>query len=444
MQTNEILRCLAILLSSFHAAVLNYLTVVPRSSQKQFRRRTALVMAVLGVLNLLAVRVWGLGFVSDHSILLFIVPCLAWYAVASKYRDGRLLLGIFLGDVFSTVLTNATGIVANLLGNDMLFLLLCWALLFPLAEILFVRFALERYRRALAELGRMNWWVISAVSVLYYVIFAYTTSYPALLTRNLAGLPLFLLLVLLTLLTFAMIYYILRDQLRIRRHEQTEKLLSVQVQAFENAVRAMEHSEASLKIMRHDMRHYNTLLRELLQSGDTAGALTLLGGMETALDRSRPVHYCAEPTLNVVLRYYVELAAEAGCKTTTRIRLTGPLPVEAADLCIVLANALENAINACKRIEDEAKREITITCVDEPAFALGVYNTYAGSVTLDSDGLPVSAEQDRGHGYGVQSIVAFARKHGALLDYDVDEKWFKMRLVLNQGQTENGADAKKE
>lgn len=436
MMTKETIRSLSIMLSTFHAAVLNYLTVVPRSSQKQFRRRTALVMAALGVLNLLAIRVWGLGFVSDHGILLFIVPCLAWYAAASKYRDGRLLLGIFLGDVFSTVLTNATGIVANLLGDDMLFLLLSWALLFPLAEVLFVRFALVRYRRALAELGRMNWWVISAVSVLYYVIFAYTTSYPAMLTRDLAGLPLFLLLVLLTLLTFAMIYYILRDQLRIRRHEQTEKLLSVQVQAFESTVQVMERSEASLRILRHDMRHYQNMLRELLQSGDTEGALKLLGGIEQALDRSRPVKYCEEPALNAVLRYYVELAQVAGCKTTTRIRLTGPLPVEAADLCIVLANALENAINACKRIEDAAGREITITCVDEPTLALGVYNTYAGSVTLDSDGLPVSTEQDRGHGYGVQSIVAFARKHGALLDYDVDEKWFKMRLVLNQGPAE--------
>lgn len=432
MMTKETLRCLSIMLSTFHAAVLNYLTVVPRSPQKQFRRRTELVMAAVGVLNLLAMRVWGLGFVSEHGILLFIVPCLVWYAVASKYRDGRLLLGIFLGDVFATVLTNATGIIAILLGDDMLFLLLCWAIMFPLVEILFVHFLRARYRRALAELGRMNWWVISAVSVLYYVIFAYTTSYPADLTRDLTGLPLFLLLVLLTLLTFAMIYFILRDQLRIRRYEQTEKLLSVQVKSFENTVQAMERSEASLRILRHDMRHYQNVLRELLQNGDTEGAIKLLGGIEQALDQSRPVKYCEEPALNVVLRYFAALAQEAGCHVTTRIRLSKPLPVAAADLCIVLANALENAINACKQVP-EGEREVKITLVDDPAFALGVYNTHAGSIALD-DGLPVS--RDAGHGYGVQSIQAIARKHGALLDYDVDEKWVKMRLVLGKQGTE--------
>ncbi len=431
MEVNEVIRHLSIILSTFHAVILNYLTVVPRCAQKKFFQRTLVLIAVLAATTAGAVWCFGLAKVSAWVLPLIIFPSLVCFFACSQYRDGRFLLGIFLGDVFATIATNATAIIAALLGNNMWFVLISWGLLFPAAEYIFYRYYRATYRLALAELGKMNWWMLSAVLVLYYVVFTYVTSYPAELSHHLEGVPLFLLLVLLTVLTFSVIYYVLRDQLRMRRYEQAEKLLAVQMQSFDNAVEAMEHSEANLRILRHDMRHYKNLLREMLQSGDSAGALALLGGMENALDSAKPAKYCDVPALNIVLRYYSERAEAIGCRLTTRIRLEHPLPADTAGLCIVISNALENAVNACAQIPEPDKREIKVTCVDSPAFALGIYNTYRGEIHFGEDGLPLTPEPGGGHGYGVQSICAFARKAGALLDYDADGQWFKMRLVIN-------------
>ncbi len=113
---------------------------------------------------------------------------------------------------------------------------------------------------------------------------------------------------------------------------------------------------------------------------------------------------------------------------TVKVDLAETLPVDKVELCIMLSNALENAVNACGRISDTKRRELRITCISRPELAIGIYNTYEGTVVIDESGLPVS--RDDYHGYGTQSIRLFAQKYGAVLDFDADGTWFKVRVVF--------------
>lgn len=91
---------------------------------------------------------------------------------------------------------------------------------------------------------------------------------------------------------------------------------------------------------------------------------------------------------------------------------------------------VDNAIKACEQITDESKRQIKITCIDRPDFAIGIYNTYEGKVLLNDECVPISQSPD--HGYSTQSIQTFALKHNAVLYYDIGKEWFKLRLVINK------------
>ena len=60
---------------------------------------------------------------------------------------------------------------------------------------------------------------------------------------------------------------------------------------------------------------------------------------------------------------------------------------------------------------------------------LEVANTYDGEAQFDSEGLPVARES--GHGIGTRSILAFAEKYDAVIDYQADETLFRLRLLVN-------------
>lgn len=109
------------------------------------------------------------------------------------------------------------------------------------------------------------------------------------------------------------------------------------------------------------------------------------------------------------------------------IALPDELPVDALELSIVFANALENAIRAVVKLPPDQRR-IICKSVPTPRFMMEITNPYAGKVAFDREGLPVSDKP--GHGIGTRSIVAFAEKYDALCRFQAEDGWFKVQLAV--------------
>ena len=103
------------------------------------------------------------------------------------------------------------------------------------------------------------------------------------------------------------------------------------------------------------------------------------------------------------------------------------IDIDIIDFTAAVANALDNAVNACAKVVGKQKK-LRIRTTENKQYIVEIANNYEGTVSFDEDGLPVSKES--GHGIGTRSISAFARKNNAVLDYDITDEWFKLRLVL--------------
>ena len=110
-----------------------------------------------------------------------------------------------------------------------------------------------------------------------------------------------------------------------------------------------------------------------------------------------------------------------------KISLPETLPVDESELAIVVANALENAIHANLELPRE-QREIRCKMVGTPDVMLEISNPCTGNVSFDGKGLPLAKKE--GHGLGVRSISAFCRKNGAVCQFDLKDRWFRLRVVL--------------
>ena len=75
-------------------------------------------------------------------------------------------------------------------------------------------------------------------------------------------------------------------------------------------------------------------------------ALTLSGGLEELAEPAR----CANSAVNAVLTAYIVQAGNEGCTVETKLRVPETLPFEETDICVILANALENAVHACQEL----------------------------------------------------------------------------------------------
>lgn len=204
-------------------------------------------------------------------------------------------------------------------------------------------------------------------------------------------------------------------------------LLFTQVSALTGRIDAIQSIEDKLRIERHDLRHRLQTIRVLLEKEDYKAAVEYIAASQTLSNAFKPVRWCNNTILDATFGAYFSQAEASDIKLETTLDIPKQLSVDAAELSIVFANALENAIHACMALPSD-ERKIICKCISYPKLMLEISNPYAGSITLDSNGLPTATEAN--HGIGTRSIVAFTKKHNAFCDYQVQDGWFTLRISL--------------
>ena len=108
--------------------------------------------------------------------------------------------------------------------------------------------------------------------------------------------------------------------------------------------------------------------------------------------------------------------------------LPNQLPLAESDLCVLLSNALENAIHACSERADGIPGHIEVQTYEKAGkFFLQVVNDCTQPVQF-SHGVPVS---DRaGHGIGVHSICSIVERYGGVYSFSVRNQQFILRISL--------------
>jgi len=108
------------------------------------------------------------------------------------------------------------------------------------------------------------------------------------------------------------------------------------------------------------------------------------------------------------------------------------LDIEPVDLCIILGNALDNAIEECQRIEDDSvKKEIVLKmiCKNDQLF-ISVANPMSGKAII-RDGRFVTIKPDaRNHGFGLKNIESVVQKYDGILDILTENNIFKLNIAL--------------
>lgn len=229
------------------------------------------------------------------------------------------------------------------------------------------------------------------------------------------------------LLVYMIIFHTLTSQHDLQSSEHTNSILVSQLNSVKKHLDTINETEEHLKIYRHDMRFYLAGISEMLKNGNADEALKLIGGADTRLDESRYKVYCDDKMINAVLSYYIDKAEANGIKTEISFLPPDELAIDIVDFTVMLSNALENAVNACMKIENPGERRLRIKTKNVNQYIIEIANSFDGIVEFDDNGLPKSP--NAGHGIGTRSIAAFAEKNGALLDYSVDGEWFRLRIA---------------
>lgn len=200
-----------------------------------------------------------------------------------------------------------------------------------------------------------------------------------------------------------------------RRRTERQLLLQQGERAMENYENLRRHSE-ELAALRHDLRHHCTVLRGLCQAGDPDRVSDYLDTI-SAWTQPPEGDYTVHPVVNIILTDFLKRCRELGIRSTVRVELPRRLPVPDADLCALLTNLLENAIDANKKIPEGTERWLRVAIhIRGEYLYIGVENARFNPVRRSGEEeLPRSDKPGAGHGLGLRSARSIARKYNSEL-----------------------------
>lgn len=208
------------------------------------------------------------------------------------------------------------------------------------------------------------------------------------------------------------------------RLQQENQLLSMQQQRYESLKAAIEEARQA----RHDLRHQLCQLAALAEEGNLEKIKAYLSGAVSRIP-SLEMHFCENRAADSVVGYYCALAKREQIPFSVQIDLPECLPVDEINLCLVLSNLLENALEASLRTAP-ARRRIKLTAYlhDNSLALIQVENTYDG-VIREKGGVFQSSKR-KGDGVGLQSVRHIAEKSGGVSTVTYQDGVFCVKVML--------------
>ncbi len=243
--------------------------------------------------------------------------------------------------------------------------------------------------------------------------------------RVLQGYFILSLVLLLLLMWFNVIFLLMANSLnRNARLQQENHFLSMQRERYESLKAAIEETRQA----RHDTRHHFNQLSALADEGDLAKIRAYLNKAAQRIP-SLDMSFCENRAADSVIGYYCALARQEGVPFQAQIDLPAQLPVDEIDLCLVLSNLLENALEASARTAPERRRIGVQAHVHSGRLALiQVENAFDGEVS-EKNGVFQSSKR-KGSGIGVQSVRRIAEKNGGASTFEHQGGLFSARVML--------------
>ena len=196
-------------------------------------------------------------------------------------------------------------------------------------------------------------------------------------------------------------------------------------------LRNVEEQYQRTRELWHDLKNHIKVLEILAQEERFGELADYLDSFRRDVERRMiPARTGCAP-VDALLGDKLYLAGRQGTELSLQLCQLSQTGIEAVDFCVILGNLLDNALEACARLDGQGRIGLRMRR-EEEFYYITVVNT---SVEPRREGISyVSGKRGRdngvGHGLGLRSAERLAHRYGGLLATDYSEGEFRVVVRL--------------
>ena len=222
------------------------------------------------------------------------------------------------------------------------------------------------------------------------------------------------------------------DAENLEYEQERTRLLEEQVVAQKRADERMAVATAEAREIRTQLLRELSWVEEALEHADGAAARDHLAGASELLAAPR-VHVCQHPAADAIIMSKLDEAEAAGVRISVSAQLPFDIATPAVELCAVIANALDNAIEACRALPPGA-RWIELTARMAHGFvSVECRNSCPPKAAPSASPRKRAAHEGLGelprHGWGLSIVEGVARRHAGAVEYGRSGDAFRLSAI---------------
>ena len=179
---------------------------------------------------------------------------------------------------------------------------------------------------------------------------------------------------------------------------------------------------------RHDIHHHINVVYQLAKENKIEQLIEYLEEYNKIDSTKEPIVYCNNSTVDAILNHYILLAKDNGIEVHLNVALPEELKIRDTDLCIVIGNLLENAIEASKK-EENKRIKLRINRSNEYICML-VSNLYNGEIKKGHSGYYSRKREFKDTGIGLSSVSAVVEKYDGRMEVDHTNGEFNVFIMM--------------
>lgn len=215
----------------------------------------------------------------------------------------------------------------------------------------------------------------------------------------------------------------------IKRRQQDKHFYEYQDKVLKEQMEEMNGIYMTMRGWRHDYHNHMQTIKAHLEAEQIQEAAGYLDKMEDALEQIDFRYKTGNVGVDAILNSKLSVAKKHDIEMKCDAKLEGEISIPQIDLCVLLGNLVDNAIEACDKMEDGQRKFMRIyMCIRQSQLYISVSNATNEVIRkLDKDYI---SNKRGNHGHGLKRINLIVEKHSGYINRQNEPGVFVTEIML--------------
>ncbi|HIR60194.1 MAG TPA: sensor histidine kinase [Candidatus Faecivivens stercoravium] len=209
------------------------------------------------------------------------------------------------------------------------------------------------------------------------------------------------------------------------------RIEAYQRELIETHYREVENMYRKMRGWRHDYRGHIQAMKALLSAGDLDGLRGYLDKLDTDLNTVDTVIKTGNPMADAILNSKISLAQSRGITVKADAHVPVGLRMSEIDLCCILGNLFDNAIEASMALPEE-ERLIRVYMEMKGTQLYISFTNFTAGKKLRKTGKVYKSTKGEGHGFGLVRIDKIIEQLDGYLSRNSEDGAFTTEILIPQ------------